>query len=202
MPLPLCARCSGTFLGIIFGMLLLRLVGEGRASRMPPVFIVVILGALIGFWALDSVHSVVSWLSGQGLYRPSNALRLASGMANGLALGTLLYPIYHGVMWRRTDPRRVLQRVWPLGILLGAGATCCALMLAWSDAPYGLWVALTFGATMASLSLLNAMLIVLLLGKEGSAERWTQWGPFYGLGMVAALSETTALALVRRLIGA
>ncbi len=46
--LPLCARCSGTFLGVTLTLLALSLAGRARASHMPPLRVLVILGQV--FW--------------------------------------------------------------------------------------------------------------------------------------------------------
>lgn len=199
-PLPLCARCMGTFLGILLTLITLRVIGQGRRCELPPwpsetVFIV-----LIGLWALDGANSLVLSIVGSALYEPSNELRLFTGIGSGLSLGVVLYPIYHFAMWRRVEERRVLERSWHLIVLLAVGGILSGIVLSWSSAPYLLWLIIVTGAAALVLSVVNALLIALLRNKEGFADHWAQLIPYLAMGFVATLLETGTLAFLRRLV--
>ena len=56
-PLPLCARCTGTFLGALTGLLVLWAIGHGRRSRLPGPWTFGLLGLLVGVWGLDGLNS-------------------------------------------------------------------------------------------------------------------------------------------------
>ena len=201
-PLPLCARCMGTFLGVVIALVVLRIIGQGRRSALPSSRLWLILGGLVGVWVLDGVNSVYHWLMGTLLlYEPTNALRLVTGMASGLALGVVLYPLHHYAMWRQVDPRPVLDRQWQIVGPLAAGAATVATILFWRSAPYALWALLVSMSVAAVLALVNAQLIVLLRRGEGFADRGVRIVPYLALGFVAALGETGGLALLRRLLG-
>ena len=198
LALPLCARCMGTFLGMALALLVLRLVEPGRPSRLPAWPVLTLFGVLAALWALDGVNSLFTLLRDSApLYEPSNVLRLVSGVGLGLGLGVLLYPIYHEVMWRETDARRVLAHGWQLAALLGAGGLLVSAVLIWRAAPFGLWLALICLAVLTALALANAALLVLLLRREGRGERWTQVAPYVALGALMALTEMTTVALLR-----
>lgn len=202
-PLPLCARCSGTFLGIQLALLTLWICGEGRASLLPDRRTAALLAVGPIVWAVDGVNSTLGWLRGATLwYDTNNTIRLLTGMANGLAVGCLLYPVYHGVLWGQTEKRRVLENKWPLAIIGLMGFLVAAGMLWGKGAPYALWIFLTVGATAASLTLVNALLIVLLLQKEGLARQWVELLPYLAVGLIATLGETASLASVRYFLGA
>jgi hypothetical protein len=117
-----------------------------------------------------------------------------------LGLGALLYPIYHSVMWRETDDRRVLVRGWQLAVLLATGALLIGVLLVWRTAPFWLWLVLVSGSVLAGLASANATLLVLLLRREGRGERWAQIAPYLALGAVMALAEMGSVALLRRLL--
>jgi uncharacterized membrane protein len=202
-PLPLCARCTGTFVGIVLALLVLRLIEPGRPSGLPARGALAPLGALALLWAVDGANSLLSLVLGVApLYEPSNALRLVTGAGLGIGLGALLYPIYHVALWRQTDERRVLARGWRLGVLLGAGGALVGLALLWRTAPFWLWLALSSGAVLVSLTVANAALLVLMLRREGRGERWAQAVPYLAFGALMALAEMSAVAGLRgRLLG-
>jgi uncharacterized membrane protein len=197
-PLPLCARCTGAFLGIIIGFITLRAIGQGRRSQLPTWRPSLVLAFLVGLWAVDGFNSLVQLVIGKPwLYEPRNSLRLITGMGTGLAVSVLLYPIYHYSMWRQVDARRVLDREWPMLALLFAGAACISLIWRWSTAPFWFWVAIVSLAVVVVLATTNAMLIVLALKKEGLADSWIQIVPYLAMGLLAGIVEMGVLALLR-----
>ena len=200
-PLPLCARCMGIFVGVLISLLSLAAAGQGRRSQLPPAGVRILLFTFVGLWALDGINSFVETIRGSALlYEPSNALRLATGTACGLALGIVLYPIYHYAIWRCVDERRVLDREGMLLIPLSAGALFLTVAWFWSSAPFALWLVLATASVVAVLSLVNALLLALLKHPRGFVDRPLQILPYLALGFAAFLLETGALALLRRLL--
>ena len=201
--LPLCARCSGMHAGIILALVALWALREGRPRRLPGRRASTALAVLAALWLVDGVNSLVHWVTGAGLfYQPSNALRLLTGMGMGLALGTLLYPIYHFALFAHTEDRRVLDRDWPLMPLLIAGTGLSLVALLWRSAPYSLWAAVFVASALVGLSIVNAVIIVLALGREGRGESGAALLPYIAPGVLAALLETGIVASARHLIGA
>ena len=199
-PLPLCARCMGTFSGALVALLTLWAMGQGRRSRLPSWQVGGLLIAATGFWALDGANSLArSFWGWHGLYTPSNTLRLFTGIGSGLALGVVLYPIYHFAMWGGTDGRRVLDRGWQIGVLLLAEVALAGIILAWRSAPFFLWLVILVGAVVTVFSTVNAALIVLLRKKEGFAGCWMQIVPYLVIGLVCGLVETGLMAVLRRM---
>ncbi len=198
-PLPLCARCMGTFLGALVALLVLWAMGQGRRSRLPSRKVGALLIAATGFWGLDGLNSLLRSIGGGGLYAPSNTLRLVAGIGSGMALGVVLYPIYHFAMWQGVDGRRVLDRGWQIGILLLAEAALAGVILVWRSAPLVFWLVVLVGAIVTVFSTVNAALFVLLRGKEGFARRWMQIVPYLVIGLACGLVETGLLAILRRM---
>jgi len=201
VPLVLCARCTGTFTGLVVGLLVLRILGQGRRTGLPRRRVMAILLALAALWAFDGINSSVGQVLGRGpLYASSKALRVVTGLGMGMALSVFLCPISNYAMWGDGDARRVLERgalLVPLALVEGGVG---AVLLLWRDAPHGLMTAWVTVAVAVSLILINSTLVVLLFHREGYAERWTQRVIVLLTGLVLTVAETGGLALVRRFL--
>jgi uncharacterized membrane protein len=199
--LPLCARCTGTFLGVPAGLVALWVAGQGRRSGMPRGPIWLALALPVAAWALDGVNSFASEVIGRAwLYAPSNALRLVTGMGLGLVLSALLYPTIHYAMgWEACD-EPVLSRPRLVAALPLAGCTLVAALLAAPGAAYTLWAIVLAAAAVGVLALVNGIMIILVLNKEGTAKTWGSAVPYAAAGLTAALAEMGVLALVRHAI--
>ncbi|MBC7262568.1 MAG: DUF2085 domain-containing protein, partial [Chloroflexi bacterium] len=89
--MPLCARCTGTYLGALLGLCASWWRGRSRASRFPPRNILILLMLFFGFWAADGLNSYYYFFIGKpALYTPNNSLRLVAGMISGLSLSLLV----------------------------------------------------------------------------------------------------------------
>ena len=203
--LPLCARCTGTFLGVPAGLLALWGAGQGRRSGLPRGPVWLALALPVAAWALDGVNSLVSQITGHAwLYEPNNALRLVTGTGLGLVLSALLYPIIHYAVGREAREGPVLSRPHHVAALPLAGSALVMVLLAEPAAPYPLWAialaAATAAATVGVLALVNGIMIILVLNKEGTARTWVSAVPYAAAGLTAALAEMGLLALLRRLI--
>lgn len=115
---PLCARCSGMYLGALLGIGYLS--RYGKRSGMPSLKVSVILALfLIGF-AIDGGNSYLRFFpNAPGLYQPQNWLRLATGTGVGLGIAAMLVPVFHQVVWQTFDNRPALAGLRDLLPLLG-----------------------------------------------------------------------------------
>ena len=198
LALPLCARCTGTFLGAMIALLILWAMRQGRRSQLPTWRLGLILAVLVGLWGVDGVNSLAQLVLGAPLlYEPRNSLRLATGMGFGLTIGIVIYPIYHSAMWREVRDKPILDREWLVAVPLLAGTVCIAILLGWRSAPYGLWLAVVSLAVLAVLALANATFIALLRHKAGFAGHWSEIVPLLLVGLLAALVEMGLLGLLR-----
>lgn len=204
--LPLCARCTGTFLGVLAGLLALWAAGQGRRSGMPGGHVRLVLALPVIAWALDGANAFVGDLLGRPwMYAPNNVLRLITGTGFGLVLSTLLYPTVHyaagtAAAARAADDEPVLARPRYVAALPLAGSALIAILLLEPPAPYAVWAVALGAATVGVLALVNAVFIVLALNREGTAGTWGGAVAYAVAGLGAALAEMGALALVRRLI--
>ncbi len=117
--LPLCVRCTGTYLGVLLGFVTPWFWGRGRAVKFPPPAVMI---TLLGFTALMAVDGINSYLSffeyAPHLYRPQHWLRLVTGTLNGLMLSNIILPVLNGTIWLNWEPRPVIANMWELGRLV------------------------------------------------------------------------------------
>src|SRR5579863_2591880 len=116
--LPLCARNTGIYLGLMITLLTLFALGRGRAQRLPPWPIIVVLVVGVGVMAVDGFNSFFLDLGLKHLYQPHNLLRLATGLATGLAVASLGLPLLNRLVWRRYSEQRSVYSWVSLLVLL------------------------------------------------------------------------------------
>lgn len=196
--LPLCARCTGTFIGALVGLL-----GQGvvlrrrRAAAFPPFSVIVLLAGFMLLWAFDGLNSYMTLVQGPHLYEPRNWLRLSSGALQGLALSALVYPIFNLTLWRSPSEQRAISSLCDLGILVLMEGGLVFLVLT------GYWLLLYPLALLSAvgvltlLSIVNAMLVVLLAQRENTADSWKDAAIALSIGLVVSVVEVGIIDWVR-----
>lgn len=196
--MPLCARCTGTFLGAVLGLAAMLAYGRRRAAGLPPIAVLGVLVLFVGFWGFDGLNSYLTFFPGAPhLYEPQNWLRLTTGLLNGLALITLVFPIFNFSIWREPSKERVFANLWELLALLPAVAVVVLLVHARVKVLlYPLALLSTLGVVMM-LTLLNSVIAALALGRESYATNWRQALVPLTIGGALAILEIIALVAVR-----
>jgi uncharacterized membrane protein len=195
--LPLCARCSGTYAGAMVGLLVWRLGRRSRSAAFPPTRVIVLLAAFIGTWALDGFNSFLSLIpEAPYLYAPSNTLRLVTGMLNGLAIATLVHPLFNLVAWHESVRLPTTEGFRSLAIPLAILTVLAgAAHLDMARVHYGLLIVAIAGL-LSTLTLVNAAGAVVLLRREKQAESWPDLVLPLLVGFLCTLAEIAALALM------
>jgi len=196
--LPLCARCTGTFLGAIVGLTAMLILRRRRAARLPPVPVLGILVLFVGFWGFDGVNSYMTFFPGApNLYEPRNWLRLTTGLLNGLALVTFVFPIFNFTLWRDTTRERVLKNLWELLAILPVIAILVLVVQAEIDfLLYPLAILSSLGVVMM-LVLINSMIATVVLGRGGYARTWSQALVPLTVGAALAVLQMMAMSMLR-----
>jgi uncharacterized membrane protein len=185
---PLCARCSGMYLGALLGFIYLGWFG--KRAGMPSRKISVVLGLLFMAFALDGGNSYLHFFPGApGLYQPENWLRLLTGTGVGLGIAAVLVPVVHQSLWQTYDPRPALTG-WPQFLpLLGLAGLLDLTVL--SDNPLLLYpLALLSGATIfLILSVVYAIVWIMLSKRENRFQSYREvWVPLMA-GFLTALIQ-------------
>lgn len=194
---PLCARCTGTFLGTLLG-LVAALLRRRRASRLPPVTVLGELVFFMGLWAFDGLNSYLTLLPGAPhLYEPQNWLRMTTGMLNGLALILMVLPIVNFTLWQEATSESVIKNLWELLAILPVAALLIWVLVAGvKPLLYPLALISSLGVVIM-LTLINTILATVVLGREGSARSAKEALVPICVGLGLALVEIIAIALLR-----
>jgi uncharacterized membrane protein len=195
---PLCARCTGMYLGALLGVVGMVLMGRGRAGGMPTRWVMLALVGLMGLMGVDGLNSYSHFFPGlPHLYEPQNWLRLVTGMGNGLTLAALTLPVLNQTLWRDWEPRPVLGSFRELGLLLVAAAVLVALVL--SDNVIVLYPLALLSAVglLVLVVTLNTTILLISLRRENRAHGWA--GAIVPLvaGLTLAIIEIGAVDAVR-----
>ncbi len=203
--MPLCARCSGMYLGAVLGMAFLA-VRYPRQAGTPPKWA---LAALVLFglaFAVDGSNSYLYLIKSSrpgaldflpNLYIPNNTLRLFTGTGMGLAISTALYISFNQTFWQNWNDKPVLGRGKDFAALVALAVLMNLLLLPeWSLVLYPA-AFLSAGGVLLLLSLVYAMLWLMLMRQENSflhlGEAWVA----LLAGLTVALLQITVIDLFR-----
>ena len=171
--LPLCARCSGMYLGAILTFAFYLARGRGRAGLMPGRPVLAVLAVFFLAWAVDGVNSYLHFFPGlRGLYEPTNTLRLITGSLVGVVMATVVYAGFNQTVWLDWKHEPALRSVWELGLIGILMAGVVAIVL--SDNPlilYPLALLSALGVVLL-LSTIYTMIGLLVTGKENRIGSW------------------------------
>ena len=198
--LPLCSRNTGIYLGFIVTLLTLFATGRGKAQKLPrwSIIVVLLLGVLA--MAFDGFNSLNLDLGLPHLYQPHNLLRLATGLATGLALATLSLPIMNYLFWRESNEQRTVAS-WLSLLLLLPG-----LVLTFFAVASQSWLVLYPVALLSSagvmmvVSGINLLILVAVSKRDQAFERYRELLPFFSLALLLAIGEMLALAQLKLMV--
>jgi len=196
--MPLCARCSGQYLGAMAGFFMALVWGRLRASGLPSRGIMITLVVFLAVWAFDGINSYVYLITSQPfLYTPHNVLRLITGMLQGVAVSMFFLPFFNQAFWREPDPRPVLTGWRDLGLLLLLTAILAlAVNSRWTPLFYPLAL-LSVAGVFLLLSLVGMLVVVLLFRAENTAETGRDFLLFFLPGMAFAVLLITGIDALR-----
>jgi uncharacterized membrane protein len=195
--LPLCARNTGIYLGFIVTLLTLIATGRGRAQQLPrwPIIVALLVGVLA--MAIDGFNSLYRDFGLSYLYEPHNLLRLATGLATGLALATISLPIVNYLFWRESNEQRSVGS-WSALLLLLPG-----LVLSFFAVASQSWIVLYPIALLSTAGLvsvvsgINLMIIVAIRKRDQAFERYREILPFFSIALLLAIGELLVLAQLK-----
>jgi len=184
---PLCARCTGMYLGALLGLAYQS--AQGKLGKMPPLRTYVLLALLVAAFGIDGVNSYLHFIPGApSLYQPQNWLRLVTGTGMGLAMASVLLPSFHQTMWKAWVPRSAVASAKQLVGLLALAVLLVISVL--SGIPFiALPLALLGSAGVITLlTMVYSMVWVMLFKKDNTFERFSQlWLPLLAGFTVALL---------------
>jgi uncharacterized membrane protein len=195
--LPLCARCTGTYLGVMAGLGTFFLRGCRRAIGFPPVRV---LAAFVSFWAVwgvDGLNSYLALLGAPHLYEPHHLLRVMTGCLNGLALCTLIWPVFNFSLWKQADSQQIVQGLRELGGMVAVAWT--AALVVYTEPSFLLYPVALVSAigSLLMLTLVNTILVLVVMQQEATAVTWRDAVLPMTLGLALTLVEVGVIDFVR-----
>lgn len=203
---PLCARCSGMYLGAVTGLVFQSIVGWKR-GKTPHWSMLAVLGAFFAAFGIDGANSYLYLLKSvqpgllaniPNLYVPSNTLRLLTGSGMGLGMAAMIFPAFNQSVWADFDEKRSALPGWKaFGLLLGITALLNLLVL--TDSPLVLYPAAVVSAlgVWLLLTMVYTIVWVMLLGQDNQFTGLRQmWLPLLG-GATVALIQIAAIDALR-----
>ncbi len=174
-PLPLCARCTGIYLGALMGFVGMTLLGRRRSVELPPTFVLLTLVGFIGLMGIDGINSYLTFFpNAPHLYEPQNWLRLTTGTLHGLAMSTIVFPIINGGLWHanyvKNEP--VIKNFKELLLFLAGAAVVILIVLGQHPLLLYPLAILSTAGVMLMLGIVCTMFMLLLTRREGMARTW------------------------------
>lgn len=197
VPLPLCARCTGLYLGALLTMIF-HAWRRPRAAGVPRPWMLVALVLFFFAWAGDGINSFAATFSlVPHLYPPQNILRLVTGTLMGITIGSLVFIVFNSMLWRVPNPDSIFATRREFFALLGLSALF-VLIVHSEFAP--LLYPLNLAISISILALHTMLVTAFIANLTRPALNWRQALPAFALGAFIALTYLSAIALLRALL--
>jgi uncharacterized membrane protein len=190
--LPVCARDTGIYFGVVASLGVIALVDRGRrSSGMPRPWVLTLAAALFAFMVWDGVTSYA------GLRTTTNDLRLITGLCAGFPLGLVLAPLLNSQLWRKRSEGPVLGAAWQVAVW--AAAIPLAFMFLRYAAPFlgAAYPLATAAAILMTFTAVNLVVVLLAPHFERRAEHLRDVWLAVLIALSGTLVEIAALAWLR-----
>jgi uncharacterized membrane protein len=201
-PFSLCARCSGQYLGFLWGFVVQAVLGR-KKSGFPRRWLAVLLGGFVLFYSVDGLNSLFQVYPGMeklSLYQPTNVLRLFSGLGMGLTISGFYYPLMGQTLWRDFSPTRSLEGIRDWAVFLGGGVLLGFLILWGNPLITYFLILLSTAGLLVLLTLLYSVIWILIRKKENRFQRLADLGWWILAGFGTALLQIALIDAVRYLL--
>ncbi len=200
---PLCARCTGQYLGAMLGLVYQAITGR-RRTGVPPRRVILFLMGFVVVYGIDGINSYLhlppilqAFPNLPRLYEPNNTLRLLTGTGMGLVIAAALFPVYNSTVWKDSDPRSALP-----GLPSLAGVALLAVLvngLVLSEHQLALYPLALISASgvLVLLTMVYTLVWLMVLRREGGYTSPLQMVlPLTG-GFALAIAQIALLDLLR-----
>jgi uncharacterized membrane protein len=177
---PLCARCTGQYLGALTGLVFQVVVSRRRAGA-PPRRVIIGLVFLAGLYGLDGVNSYLhlppfeaTFPNLKLLYEPNNVLRVMTGTGMGLVVSAALYPAFISTVYQKYERVPAIASLIHLLAMVACAAAVSAMTLVkinWVLIPLAL---IGPGIVLLMLVMIFTIMLLMIFRKENSYQHLGQ----------------------------
>jgi uncharacterized membrane protein len=203
--LPLCARCSGMYLGAMLGIVFQMAIARRRGGNPPWKVIVPLILFFLAF-AVDGTNSyiyLIKTVSPGGLdflptlYIPNNTLRLFTGSGMGLVIAAAIYPAFNQTVRADWEIKPALADLKSLGILVALMIGLDLLTL--TESPIVLYPVafISAGGVLVLFKMIYSMVWLMVMRQENAFTSIKQMGMALLAGLTISLIQITLIDLVR-----
>ena len=196
---PLCARCTGLYLGSMIG--LLYFITQGKKKAVPDRGYRYMLLVFFIAWAGDGSNSFINDLMNRTiLYETSNVSRLITGFGMGLVMSTALMTLFNIVIWQESKNVPLLHHIGQVIAYASVSLTIGWFLINTSFLLFqGLSVA-SILTVLVVITMLYTVFWVIILKKENSFSSIQHLSPLIVIGLATALVQVMLLNWLRGLI--
>lgn len=195
--LPLCARCSGMYLGAMLGLCYQWAIGK-RRTGMPSWKIILPVSIFVMLFAIDGLNSFFSLFSnGAGLYQPNNSLRLLTGTGMGLAIAVALVPAFNATVWKYIDPRPAFLNFRTFGFMVLIALGLDGLILLENPVILYPLALISAAGVIILLGIVYSMVLIMVFKSENRFNKISQFSYVIIGGFTIALIQIGLLDILR-----
>ena len=193
---PVCARCTGLYLGSFIGILYGFL--SGKKIAIPKKKYLVFLAILFIFWAGDGLNSLVNdFLIDPLIYQTTNTTRLITGYGMGLVMSTALVTLFNFTVWKTGIKIPVLDNVQQIVGYAILSALSSQLILTNNRFLFQVAAYIATFMILSIITLLYSIFWVILFKKENRFSRWKEFAIYILAGYATAILQVILLIALR-----
>jgi uncharacterized membrane protein len=198
--MPLCARCTGMYLGAMVG-LFIQWLYKPRRVGMPPIKFMLFLGALVVAFGVDGLNSFLHFFPGvPTLYQPQNYLRLLTGTGMGLVIAAFLFPAFNQTVWNKWDSSPALSNWHTLVVFTVVGLFMDLLVLSGNPLLLYPLAIISASGVLVLLTMIYTMVILMVFRRENRYRHLSDLFVVIMGGFGFALLQISTLDIVRYLL--
>ncbi len=195
---PLCARCTGMYLGFLIGLVFLIIRRRTHSARMPTTAIIAVLIGFITIMGIDGINSTISIIPGAPqLYHTTNIHRIVTGTLFGLAMCMLFFPVFSTAIWRQPSGDRSVKNWRELFVMMLVAFAIDAVVLTQADWLFYPITILSIFGPLLLLGFMGAIIVLTMRNLANSVDRWRQLAAPMLAGVALGLTLITIMDVFR-----